>query len=196
MTPALVRLHDLSRILLRPYSQFTRALQSAQSIRRDKMNRRALLNLSIITALGFGFSPSGAFAQQTSLKDQLVGTWTLAVADAFGPNPKGQLIFDANGHFSAALVRAALPKIAANNRSQGTADEYKAIMGGTLAFFGTYSVSGTDLNFRVQGGSYPNWDETSQKRTNVSVSGDELKYTQPTPSGGGPAAVVIWKRAK
>jgi hypothetical protein len=160
------------------------------------MNRRAILNLSIITALGFGFSLSGAFAQQASLKDQLVGTWTLAVAEAFGPNPKGQLIFDANGHFSAALVRAALPKIASNNRSQGTADEYKTIMGGTLAFFGTYAISGTDLNLRIQGGSYPNWDETSQKRTNVSVSGDELRYTQPTPSGGGPATVVVWKRAK
>jgi hypothetical protein len=160
------------------------------------MNRRAILNLSIITALGLGLSLDGVLAQQASLKDQLVGTWTLAVADAFGPNPKGQFIFDANGHFSATLVRATLPKIASNNRSEGTAEEYKAIMGGSLAFFGTYAVSGTDLNLRVQGSSYPNWVETSQKRTNVSVSGDELKYTQPDPSGGGPATVVIWKRAK
>jgi len=57
---------------------------------------------------------------------------------------------------------------------------------GTLSFFGTYAVSGTDLNLRVEGSSYPNWDETSQKRTNVSVSGDELRYTQPDP----PAAEV------
>jgi hypothetical protein len=160
------------------------------------MNRRAILSLSAITALGFGVSLNSAPAQEASLKDQLVGTWTLAAADAFGPNPRGQLIFDANGRFSAALIRATLPKIASNSRLQGTPDENKAIVGGTLAFFGTYSVSGTDLNLQVQGSSYPNWAETSQKRINVSVSGDELKYTQPDPSGGGPATVVIWKRAK
>jgi hypothetical protein len=159
------------------------------------MNRRAILNLFVVTTLGLGLSPNGALAQ-AALKDQLVGTWTLAVADAFGPNPKGQLIFDPNGHFSATLVRAGLPKIASNNRSQGTADEYKTIEGGTLAFFGTYAVSGTDLNLRIQGSSYPNWVDTSQKRTDVSVSGDELKYIQPAPSGGGPATPVIWKRAK
>jgi len=105
-------------------------------------------------------------------------------------------MFDANGHFSAALLRATLPKIAANNRLQGTPDEYKAIVDGSLTFFGTYSVSGTDLNLRIEGSSYPNWVETNQKRTNVSVSGDELKYTQPAPSVGGPATGVIWKRAK
>ena len=158
------------------------------------MNRRGTLALAL--SLGLAFSFNNAFAQQNALKDQLVGTWTLVTADAFGTNPKGQIIFDANGHFSAALFRDTLPKIAANNRLQGTPDENKAIVGGSLTFFGTYSVNGTDLNIRVQGSSYSNWEETSQKRTNVSVSGDELKYTQPSPSGGGPATVVVWKRAK
>jgi hypothetical protein len=96
----------------------------------------------------------------------------------------------------AALLRDTLPKIASNNRLQGTPEENKAIVGGSLVFFGTYSVNGTDLNVRVEGSSFPNWEQTNQKRTDVSVSGDELKYTQPAPSGGGPAAVVTWKRAK
>jgi Lipocalin-like domain len=158
------------------------------------MNRRN--TLAIALSLGLAFSFNSAFAQQSALKDQLVGTWTLVTAEAFGSNPKGQIIFDANGHFSAALLRETLPKIAANNRLQGTPEENKAVVGGSLVFFGTYSVNGTDLNVRVEGSSFPNWEGASQKRTNVSISGDELKYTQPSPSGGGPATVVIWKRAK
>jgi len=158
------------------------------------MNRRGML--AFVSSAGLAFSLNSAVAQQTSLKDQLVGTWTLVTADAFGPNPRGTFILEPNGHFSAVLMRANVPKIAANSRLQGTPDEYKAIVDGTLSFFGTYAVSGTDLNLRVEGSSYPNWDETSQKRTNVSVSGDELRYTQPDPSGGGGATVVVWKRAK
>jgi Lipocalin-like domain len=158
------------------------------------MNRRN--TLAIALSLGLAFSFNSAFAQQSPLKDQLVGTWTLFTADAFGPNPKGQIIFDANGHFSAALLRDTLPKIASNNRLQGTPEENKAIVGGSLVFFGTYSVNGTDLNVRVENSSFPNWEGANQKRTNMSVSSDELKYTQPSPSGGGPATVVIWKRAK
>ena len=105
-------------------------------------------------------------------------------------------MFEPSGHFSAVLLAANLPKYASNNRLQATTDEYSATAKGTLTFFGTYSVSGTDLNLRVQGSSYPNWEATNQKRTNVSITGDELKYTQPAPSNGGPATVVVWKRAK
>jgi Lipocalin-like domain len=159
------------------------------------MNRRGMLTL--VSTIWFALLSGSAFAQQTSsLKDQLVGTWTLTTADAFGTNPKGVFIFDANGHFTTALIRASLPKIAANSRLQGTPDENKAIVGGSLVFFGTYAVNGTDLNLRIEGSSFPNWEQTNQKRTNVSISGDELKYTQPTPSDGGPATVITWKRAK
>ena len=38
-------------------------------------------------------------ANGTACGGDLVGTWTLVSADAYGPNPKGTLMFDANGHF-------------------------------------------------------------------------------------------------
>ena len=41
------------------------------------MKRRNILGLSLITALGLALLPSSAVSQQKSLKDQLVGTWTL-----------------------------------------------------------------------------------------------------------------------
>ena len=136
---------------------------------------------------------NGAVAQ--SAKD-LVGTWTLVSADAYGPNPKGTLMFDANGHFSSQFIRSDLPKYASNNRAQGTPEEYKATVQGYIGYFGTYSLNGTDLLFHIEGSSFPNWDGTDQKRTNVSVTGDQLQYSQPTPSAGGSPIVVVWKRAK
>ena len=67
---------------------------------------------------------------------------------------------------------------------------------GSLAYFGTYSVSGTDLLLHIEGSTFPNWTGSDQKRINLAITGDELKYVQPTPSGGGPAAPVAWKRVK
>ena len=94
------------------------------------------------------------------------------------------------------LMRSDLPKYASNNRTQGAPAEYKATVDGSLAYFGTYSVSGTDLNLHIEGSTFANWTGTDQKRTNIAVAGDEFKYTQPAPSGGGPATVIVWKRVK
>ena len=160
------------------------------------MDRRSILNLSAITALGLALSAGIAAAQ--SAKD-LVGSWTIVSVDAYGPNPKGSLIFEANGRYSVQLMRSDLPKYAGNNRTQGTPAEYKATVEGSISYFGTYSVSGTDLILHVEGSTFPNWTGTDQKRINLSVTGDELKYTNTAPSGGGAAAAAIplvWKRAK
>jgi hypothetical protein len=93
-------------------------------------------------------------------------------------------------------MRHDLPKYASNNRTQGTPAEYKATVEGGLAYFGTYAVNGTNLILRIDGSSFPNWNGTEQTRTNVTVTGDELKYTNTAPSGGGSAAVLVWKRVK
>jgi hypothetical protein len=159
------------------------------------MNRRSMINLSVFAALGLALSAGSAAAQ--SAKD-LVGSWTVVSVDAYGPNPKGSLIFEANGRFSLQLMRADLPKYTSNNRTQGTPAEYKATAEGSISYFGTYAVSGTDLMLHVEGSTFPNWTGTDQKRVNLSVTGDELKYTNPTPSGGpaGAAIPLVWKRVK
>ena len=149
--------------------------------------------LVALTVLLASTAGTGALAQ--SAKD-LVGAWTLVSADAYGPNPKGALIFDANGHFSSQFMRSDLPKYASNNRAQGTPEEYKATVQGYIGYFGSYAFNGTDLVFHIEGSSFPNWNGTDQKRTNVTITGDELKYSQPTPSAGGPPIVVVWKRAQ
>jgi hypothetical protein len=155
-----------------------------------------MLAFLAIAALGGAFAPTGADARTKSLKNQLVGTWTLSSTDAYGSNPMGSYMFSPNGRFSAILMRNDLPKYASSNRTQGTAAEYKATVDGSLAYFGTYSVSGNELTLHVEGSTFANWTGTDQKRTNVSVVGDEFKYTVTAPSGGGPANETVWKRAK
>jgi Lipocalin-like domain len=129
-----------------------------------------------------------------------VGTWALVSVGGdfglapFGSAPKGFLILTANRRFSSFFARTDIPKYLSNNRTQGTAAECKATIEGSLAYFGTYSVSGTDLNLHIEGSTFPNWIGTDQKRTNIVVTEGEFKYTQPAPSGGGPPAVVVLKR--
>jgi hypothetical protein len=48
-------------------------------------------------------------------------------------------MFDANGRFSLIIMRGDLPKYASNKRVDGTPDEYKATVTGSLAYFGTYT---------------------------------------------------------
>jgi hypothetical protein len=98
------------------------------------------------SALSFGvfMSTEEALAQRAN---ELVGTWTLVSitlekdgkkTDFYGPNPQGQLMYDATGHFSVIITRSDLAKFASNNRETGTAEENKAIVQGSLASFGTY----------------------------------------------------------
>ncbi len=158
------------------------------------MNRRHSILAGLIM-IGCGAALTAGQAAEQSGKD-LVGTWTLVSADAFGANPKGTVIFDANGRFATMLMRADLAKYAANNRAQATPAEHKATVDGSIAYFGTYSLSGTDVNFHIEGSTFPNWSGTDQKRTNVTITGDELKWIQPTPSAGGPPVAVVWRRMK
>lgn len=172
------------------------------------MNRRCVLSISAMTALGLALLPgSSALAQQKSLKAQLVGTWTFVSSvdmrrdgtkvDRWGPNPKGMLVFDANGRYVLVINRSDLRKFAANSVEQGTAEENKAVMKGMIVTFGRYSVNEADktLTTRVEGGSFPNLYGGTQKRVITSLTADELKYTNPATTTG-TTAEVVWKRAK
>src|SRR6266852_6504965 len=106
------------------------------------MNRLGILSLSAIAALGLALLPGSAISQQKSLKDQLVGTWTLASwewvrpdgskVQRFGTNPKGIVTFDANGRVFLMYARPDLPKIASNNPSTPTPEEAKALVDGSI----------------------------------------------------------------
>ena len=73
------------------------------------------------------------------------------------------------------LQRATLPRFASDNRMSGTAEENKAVVQGSIAYFGTCAIDeakGT-ISLRYHGSTYPNWDGDTQERL-VSVSGNEV----------------------
>jgi hypothetical protein len=170
-----------------------------------------LLSVCAAAGLGLALVPGASIAQQKSMKDQLVGAWTLLLVDAvkadgthmpeFGPNPDGVLMFSPNGHYSLEIMRASLPKFASNDREKGSVDENKAVVQGTLSHFGTYAANDGDksVSFRIESSSFPNWDGTKQTRQITALTDDVLTYNVPSPSGAATGinhVELVWRRAK
>jgi hypothetical protein len=171
------------------------------------MNRAHIITLSTIAALGLAMLPSAAITQQASLKQQLVGAWTLVSiiatdkagnkSDRRGPNPKGLLIFDASGRFSILTSRAELPNFAIDNVNQGTAEENKAVMTGMIANVGTWSVDEKTktITTNIDAGSFPNLNGKSQTRVISALTADELRYVNGA-SVSGTVDEATWRRAR
>src|SRR4029077_3714062 len=115
-----------------PYS--ARMLNFSQSM-ENTMNRPTTLALTTtaLLCLAVGSSASDSLAQQKSLKEQLVGTWTLVSSDQvrqdgsklkqFGSNPKGISVFDANGRFFLMVASADNSRIAARGQNRTKSEE-------------------------------------------------------------------------
>jgi hypothetical protein len=166
---------------------------------------------SAVTALAYValVVPSDVLAQQKAaeVKKNIVGVWKL-VSDvntgpdgvvrkgaAFGPTPKGTFIFTRSGNYASVNTRPDIPKFAGGNRMKGTAEENQAVVQGTIAHFGTYSVSpdGKALLLKVQGGTWPGWVGTEQRR-DLTLVGDDLKYSVVASIGG--TSELVYKRVK
>jgi len=163
----------------------------------------------LLATLVIGYVSAASAQPAKGLKDQLVGTWDFVIAEItaadgkktlpFGDSPKGQIIFTADGHFSQIHVSGGLPKIAGNNRLNGTDADNSAIVQGTLVFFGTYTVDEAKktLTFNIAASTYPNAEGTSQTRTIDKLTADEFVNTNPGAARDGPArAANFYRRAK
>ena len=172
------------------------------------MNRRTSLALGTTALLSLGMAFSGAaFAQQKSLKEQLVGSWIVVSVDntapdgkksqTFGPNPKGMLIFGTNGHYSQTIVDPGVPKFKINNRLKGTPEENAAAVHGTTTSFGTWTVDEASKTITVRnvGGMFPNQAGTDSPRTVTSITADELKLSTPV-TATGLRSDNVWKRSQ
>ncbi|WP_082088575.1 lipocalin-like domain-containing protein [Burkholderia sp. USMB20] len=165
----------------------------------------------VITASRWGLLvltlQSGVALSQQSVDQQLAGAWTYVSVDTvrpdgsrtpmYGPNPHGLVIFDGHGHYALVNSRSDLPKYVSNDRMKGSAEEYRAVVQGSIAHFGTYVVNEADktITFRIDTSTFPNWNGVEQRRPFV-LSGDELRWTTPAASGGGGSGEVVLRRAK
>jgi hypothetical protein len=168
------------------------------------MSKLSLLKASVAAVLGLTMLAGGAAeaAKGKFAKRQLVGSWELVSAGNPNPNIRpfmpgdGYAVFGRDGRFALSLVLGDLPKFASNNRATGTADENKAVVQGSIAYFGTYSLDGDGtLVLHIVRCTFPNWVGTDIKRPIISLTADELKYTNPAASVGG-MTEIDWKRVK
>ena len=180
------------------------------------MNRRAILAMTTaaLLSLAAGLSASDSLAQQKSLKEQLLGTWTLVSSDKirpdgsklkqFGANPKGINVFEGNGHFffmiasagSLMVASADNPKIVSIDPKTNF-EEFGGLNVESIAYYGTYTVNETEkvAILHIDASTFPNEVGTDQKRTITSLTAAELKYNIPAAMPGG-LIHQAWKRAE
>jgi hypothetical protein len=174
------------------------------------MNRRTSLAITTtaLLCLAVTLSASDSLAQQKSLKEQLVGTWTLVSSDQilpdgsklkqFGANPKGINVFDANGRFFLMIASADNSKIASKDPSRKTnSEEFGGLITESTAYYGTYTVNEAERGamLHLEASTFPNQIGTDQKRTITSLSADELRYSNPSAMPG-VQVHQVWKRAE
>jgi hypothetical protein len=143
------------------------------------------------------------------LKERLLGYWKLVswevrradglVTYPFGPEPRGLLVYGANGLMSAQLGDPRRPCFAANDRALGAAAELKAAFEGYTAYFGRYEeaedaprpavIHYPDLAL------FPNYIGSKQVRY-VEMEGDRLTLsTDPISYQGQPQTyVLVWEK--
>jgi hypothetical protein len=172
------------------------------------MNRRTTLAMTTtaLLCLAVGLSASDSLAQKKSLKDQLVGTWTLVSSDQvrpdgsklkqFGANPKGINVFDANGRFFLMMASADNSQIASNGRGKTNSEE-DGLTVESIAYYGTYTVDEevNVISLHLDASTFPNQIGTDQKRNVTSLTADELKYSSPAAISG-VQVHQVWKRAE
>ncbi len=172
--------------------------------RRTTFTLRSIFILSAFAALGLALLPGSIVAQQGTLKQQLVGTWTIV---SFGftlgdgikrqiANPKGILIFDAGGWYAHVTMRADRPKF--KSASQPTTEEQVA---STANFFaanaGTWSISEAEKILTQRFDILPlNVGSQSDVKSSVSLVGDELTLTGVTFGGTGARLETVYRRAR
>lgn len=140
-----------------------------------------------------------------SLTDQIVGTWELVSSvdlhadgrrtDTWGSAPRGTCMFDAKGRFAQIVMRADLPK--APSREATTPEQAKAIVSGSLAMFGTYTVdeaaSTIDVHFLAS--TFAGFTGTNGKRKVEMQSPDEMRFSN-TGRVGGASGQSVWRRVR
>lgn len=162
--------------------------------------------LSAAPAQDAAMKRSEVASDHTAVPNELIGAWTLVSCDnvypdghrvaLYGPNPEGMWLIDAQGDYMMQIVRAKRMPFAVNDKSKGTADEYRAASMDSNAHFGHVSADANVMHSQILHASFPNWDGKSGD-SKYTIKGDELTYSVAKPSSGaaeGAHGEVVWRR--
>jgi hypothetical protein len=124
----------------------------------------------------------------------LVGAWSLVECAEIlpdgskrlplGERPLGQVVYSADGHMAAQLVRAGRPAFPSDDYLGAPDDVAAEAFRNYFGYFGRYAVdrdAGTVTHF-IEGAWLPNLENTTQVRT-FRVEGDRLILEAATPWG-------------
>lgn len=151
----------------------------------------AIFAASAVMALAFTLPTGAALAQQTGLKDKIVGAWRLiseetlrpngqALNIAMGPHPTGTITYLPNGYMAVQIMRDPRATFADPKTNEPTCDELKDAYWGYSAYWGTYTINaaGDGVVHNVQASSHP--PEVGRKYPrSVSIEGTKLVITTP-----------------
>jgi hypothetical protein len=109
-----------------------------------------------------------------STEQLLVGTYRLLAVEHFtddgevgkpyGENPKGYLIYTAEGGMSAALMRSDRPNSVDGDILAATDAERLSAFATASAFAGRWELVGDEIIHHLEVTTYPNWSGTDQVR--------------------------------
>jgi hypothetical protein len=183
------------------------------------MNRRTTLSMTTtaLVCLVVGISTSGSVAQQRSLKEQLLGTWTLVSSNQvlpdgrkekqFGGSPRGINIFDPNGRFFLMIANphflmvasADIANAVSNDLSKTNSEEFGGLISESIAYYGTYALNEAEtvVILHLDASTFPNQVGTKQERAISFPTADQLimKYSNPAAMSG-VQVHQLWKRTE
>jgi len=123
--------------------------------------------------------------------EKLIGTWLQVSIDTvaadgtrrplYGENPKGVVIYTSDGYFSLMQARADLPKLQSGLPAKATAEEAKAVITGSIAYFGTYFLdeASDTLSLDIHASTLANFTgNPEEKRTITLLTDSELRFTR------------------
>ena len=160
--------------------------------------------ITSLVLLAMGVTSGGARAEKQP--SALAGSWTLVAADVlhpdgargrdYGGSPRGLMIVDAQGRYSAQIYKSERPRFAAGEKQKGTPAEFEAAVMGASCHFGTIEMDPArrTLTYHIEASSFPNWEGTQQVRE-YELKGDELSYRVP-PRPNGDVPISVWRRLK
>lgn len=139
--------------------------------------------------------------------NKVAGTWNLiaamvesdgVISHPYGPEPKGRLVFTPDLYFVEFLHDPRIQRFQSNQRGGGTDAENRAVMAGSLALYGRYSVDaqGDFSGNTVEGSSFPNWtgDVRTTQELRMEVEGERMIESFQRP--GGAKVRLVFQRAR
>ena len=139
------------------------------------------------------------------MHSSLVGTWKIVstevrsedgqVSYPDGHDPKGYLIYGADGYFSLAIMRSDRSRYASDDFRGGTTEEKAAAADSFVAYCGRYSVGEGTVTHHIEASLFPNWVDTEQHRF-VEIKDEKLLLSTPPflINDKNQKAYLIWER--